>query len=152
MKQYNSDSNSGTSNDTDNISDTNLKRNSMKKFNRIVIAHININSLRNKFELLPNQVKGNIDILVVSETKSDDSFPVGQFKIPDYASPLNVNCNQFGVGIMVFVREDIPSNLLSIEELPIEGVYAALNLRKTKMFLCCSYQFLSEEDTKELRV
>ena len=49
MKQYNSDSNSGTSNDTDNISDTNLKRNSMKKFNRIVIAHMNINSLRNKF-------------------------------------------------------------------------------------------------------
>ena len=30
--------------------------------------------------------------------------------------------NQFGGGIMVFLRQDIPSNLLSIEELPIEEV------------------------------
>ena len=28
----------------------------------LVLAHLNINSLRNKFELLANQVKGNVDV------------------------------------------------------------------------------------------
>ena len=40
-----------------------------------VIGHININSIRNKFEMLFSMVKDNIDILMVSETKLDSSFP-----------------------------------------------------------------------------
>ena len=32
--------------------------------NKLVFAHVNINSLRNKFELLVDQVKENIDILI----------------------------------------------------------------------------------------
>ena len=40
-----------------------------------VIGHININSIRNKFEMLFTMVKDNIDILMVSETKLDSSFP-----------------------------------------------------------------------------
>ena len=48
---------------------------------RIVIAHININSIRNKFEVLLNGVRGNVDILIISETKIDDSFPLTQFLI-----------------------------------------------------------------------
>ena len=38
--------------------------------NRLVFAHININSLRNKFELLADQVKGNIDVLMMPEKKN----------------------------------------------------------------------------------
>ena len=76
-----------------------------------------MNSLKNKYELLADQVKRNIDVLVVSETKLDDLFYVGQFKIPGYASPFCIERNQFGGCIMVFVREDISSKLLSIEEL-----------------------------------
>ena len=37
-----------------------------------------MNSLRNKFESLFEQFTGNIDILMVSETKLDNSFPVSQ--------------------------------------------------------------------------
>ena len=40
-----------------------------------MIAHLNINSLRNKFDLLANQITGNVDVLVISETKLDASFP-----------------------------------------------------------------------------
>ena len=43
---------------------------------RIVIVQININSIRNKFEVLLN-----VDILIISETKIDDSFPLTQFLI-----------------------------------------------------------------------
>ena len=65
--EYNPDTDLGTSNDSDNISDTNLKTNCIKTFNWIVIAHLNINSLKNKFKLLAYRVKANVDILVVSE-------------------------------------------------------------------------------------
>ena len=47
--------------------------------NKLVFAHININSL-NKSELLVDQVKRNIDVLMTSETKIiDDSFPLAEF-------------------------------------------------------------------------
>ena len=45
----------------------------------LVFAHLNLNSIRNKFELLFEQVRGNIDVLMASETKIDDSFPIGNF-------------------------------------------------------------------------
>ena len=38
--------------------------------NNLVFAHININSLRNKFELLVDLVKGKIDVLMISEKKN----------------------------------------------------------------------------------
>ena len=43
--------------------------------NRLIISHLSVNSLRNKFVFLVPLVKGNIDILMLSETKLDSSFP-----------------------------------------------------------------------------
>ena len=43
-----------------------------KNLCRIIFAHLNINSLRNKFDALVDQIKGNVDILVISETKLDE--------------------------------------------------------------------------------
>ena len=54
----------------------NLKDIRKKNLRNIVIGHFNINSLRNKFDLLVEQIKGIIDVLDVSETKLDDSFPL----------------------------------------------------------------------------
>ena len=45
------------------------------------IGHINRNSLRKKFEPLKEIIKENIDILLVSETKIDDTFPEGHFAL-----------------------------------------------------------------------
>ena len=41
----------------------------------IIIGQLNINSVRNKFESLVRFVDKNLDILMVSETKTDDTFP-----------------------------------------------------------------------------
>ena len=41
-----------------------LKNIKQQNINRLVIAHLNINSLRSKFEQLASIIKGNIDILV----------------------------------------------------------------------------------------
>ena len=65
--EYKPDIDLGISNDTDNISDTSLKAIRIKTIDWIAIAYLNINSSRNKFELLANEGKGNVDFLVISK-------------------------------------------------------------------------------------
>ena len=43
--------------------------------NKFVVAHLNIISMRNKFEALIRNVSGEVDLLMISETKIDESFP-----------------------------------------------------------------------------
>ena len=43
----------------------------IKNANRLIIGHLNVNSLRNKFEMLEELIKDKIDILLISETKLD---------------------------------------------------------------------------------
>ena len=52
--------------------------------NRLICAHLNKNSVRNKFYLLSDIIKNNFNILMISETKLDLSFPNGQFQIHGY--------------------------------------------------------------------
>ena len=57
---------------------TELKNIRLKNVNDIIIiAQININSI----ELLSHHVSGNIDILIITKTKLDKSFPSGQFSL-----------------------------------------------------------------------
>ena len=56
-----------------------------KNLNWMLIAHLNINSLGNDSELLFEQVKEMVDVLITLETKLEDSLPVGQLKTPRYA-------------------------------------------------------------------
>ena len=106
---------------------------------KLAFAHLNINSIRNKFEMLSDQIKGNIDVLLVSETKIDDSFPIGNFLIDGFSTPYRLDRNSNGGGLMLFVREDVSSNLVEAEAKPIEGFYIELNLRNDKWLLNCSY-------------
>ena len=46
--------------------------------NRLIISHLNINSLRNNFEVLLKIVQDKLDILLISETKVDPSFSSSQ--------------------------------------------------------------------------
>ena len=66
--------------------------------------------------------------MLVSETKTDDGFPQGQFVIEGFTAPHRLDHNCLGGGLMLFVRSNIPSNLLTIEEKPIESFYVELNL------------------------
>ena len=51
-----------------------LKALRLKNANKLIIDYLNINSLRNKFEFLTSLIKDNIDILMISETKPDQTF------------------------------------------------------------------------------
>ena len=53
----------------------------IKNASRLIIGHLNINSLRNKFEMLEEIIKDKIDIFLISETKLDSSFQSKQFVI-----------------------------------------------------------------------
>ena len=54
---------------------------------RVIIGHININSARYKFEPLASFTNNNLDILMISETKIDDTFPHSQFLIKCFSVP-----------------------------------------------------------------
>ena len=76
---------------------------------------------------------------MISETKLDYSFPEGQFLIAGYSTPYRINCNCHGGGIMLYVRADIPSKLLSTELLPVKGFYIEINVQRKKWLLRCFY-------------
>ena len=97
---------------------SNIENIRSKNPNRLIIAQLNINSLRYKFDSLVEILRSNVDILLISETKTDSSFPTAQFKIGYTTYRLNRNPNVGG--ILLHVREDIPSTLLNTE-LFIEG-------------------------------
>ena len=107
--------------------------------NKLIFAHLNINSIRNKFEELISQVKGTVDVLMISETKIDECFPIANFLIDGFSQPYRVDRNSSDAGIMLHVREHIPSNLLKVESLPIEGFYVELKLRSENWLINCSY-------------
>ena len=54
----------------------------LRSVNRLIFGQININSIRNKFELLFSLILNNIDVLLISKTKIDNRFPVSQFCAP----------------------------------------------------------------------
>ena len=105
---------------------------------KLLFANLNINSIRNKSEILSDQIKGNIDVLLVSETKIDDSFPNENFLIDEFSTSYRLDRNSNGSGLILFFREDIPSNLFEAEAKPVEGFYIKLNLRNDKWLLNCS--------------
>ena len=91
-----------------------LKATRIANINRLMIDHINMNSIRNKFEMLSNSIIGNLNILMISETKLDSTFPSNQFTIEGYAAPIGFDRNSRGGGILLYMREDIPARLLTI--------------------------------------
>ena len=121
----------------DHITNIDLKPLRIRNLNKIVVGHFNINLIRNKFDFLTHQVQGNIDILMISKTKLDECFPSDQFCLP---LPFDGNGN--GGGILLYIREDIPSKLLSVNK-NIEGFFVEINLRHRKEWLLsCSYNII----------
>ena len=120
---------------------TKLKDIRITNLNRIVISHININSIRNKFELLAEAVMGNVNVLMVAETKNDKSFPTSQFILPGFTSPYRFDRTKEGGGVLVYIMEDIPYKLLNISYIAsdIECLGIEVSLRKVKCFVSFSY-------------
>ena len=50
---------------------------------------------------------------MISETKLDPSFPTGQFHIRGFSEPYRFDRNGNGGGILLYIREDVPSKLIN---------------------------------------
>ena len=118
-----------------------LKKTRVSNINRLIIGHLNINSLRNKIEALKSVINGNIDILVITETKIDQSFPICQFFIEGYSPPFQLDRDVNGGGVIIYVKEDIPVKLLKDHATPknVDGIFQEMNLKKYKWFLFGGY-------------
>ena len=77
--------------------------------------------------------------MLVSETKIDISFSSGQFIIPGFAPPYWFDRNSKGVGLLLYLREDIPSKIIFIFKFPVEGFVIEVNLCRKKLLLGCFY-------------
>ena len=65
---------------TNYVSEKSVRVIRQENSNHIIFVHVNIKSLRNKFDLLANQIIRNVDVLVISETKLDVSFLMSNLK------------------------------------------------------------------------
>ena len=88
-----------------------LKTLSLRNINRVIIGNININAFPDKFEQLKELVM-KYNVLVIIETKLDNSFPTSQFLEKDFAEPFRLDRNRNGGGIMIYIWDDIPRTLL----------------------------------------
>ena len=106
------------------------------------MAHTNINSLRNKFDMLTNSVTEYIDILMISEFKLDNTFPYALYHLKDFSNPYRLDRNCHDGEILVYVRDNIPSNLVKLDQNfeNFEGFLIELELsKKNKWLLSYSY-------------
>ena len=118
-----------------------------------MIGQLNINLIRNKFEKLTSLITNEIDVLLLSETKIDETFPLEQFS--GFAKPLSLDRNSRGGGIMLFIRDNIPFRLSKPGNLPsnTEALLTEINLRKKKWIICCgqnSNKFLINKFTYDI--
>ena len=49
-----------------------------------------------------------IDIMVIAETKIDNTLPTSQFMIEGFMKPFRYDRNQNGGGLLIYVREPVP--------------------------------------------
>ena len=103
---------------------------------KLILVHVNINLIRNKFDYLICMLEKNIDSILISEVKLDDSFSSAQLKIESFTTPYRYDSNNKGGGLVLYIREDIPTGLLQCKsQWNIESLSVEINLRKKKWFL-----------------
>ena len=104
--------------------------------NKLIVGHLNINSIRNKFEFFEDVINRNLDIILLPEAKLDDSFPSAEFILKEYGVPYRFDRNFKGGGLLFHIRGDIPQKFLKLRsDGNIESICVEINLRKRKSFI-----------------
>ena len=85
-------------------------------------------------------IENNVDILLISETKLNDSFPSGQLKICGFSMLYQYDRDSMGSRILLYVGDDIPTKLVKHDfGTSIENLSVGINLQKRKRFFNGSY-------------
>ena len=91
--------------------------------------------------MLASQVINNLDVVLVTETKLDDSFPTAQFLLHGFSKSYTLDHCSNGGGLLLYMKNDISSRLLTDHRLPdnVECLFTEINIRNKNWLLCCSY-------------
>lgn len=90
-----------------------------------------MNFFAKKLDAIKPIIPANADIMIFSETKLDSSYPTSQLLIDGFSIPFRKGRNCNGGGLLVYIREDIPSKLLSKHTFldDIEVLFVEVNLQ-----------------------
>ena len=112
-----------------------------KHSKNVFLGHLNVNSLRNKFESLNELIKDTFGIFLVSESKLDSSFLDNQFSIPGYRI-VRKDRNKNGGGILFYINEDVPFKVIESKQLlgNLEILTLEIILNKMKILLMGLYK------------
>ena len=111
----------------------------------MIIGHVNINSLRNKYDPCRSILQNGLcDIFTLSETKLDESFPTAQFHITNFTLHRK-DRNAHGGGIVTYIRSDLPHRRRTDLELNYASAFELVVLevqfyKKEKWFICSCYK------------
>ena len=90
-----------------------LKKLRLRNPKNVIIGNLNINSISGNFDHLKCLISNHVDILVLTETKLDETFATSSFLKDGFSSPFWLDRNRKSGGILINVRSDIPSKLLT---------------------------------------
>ena len=101
-----------------------------------MIGHLNIKSLRNKFEILEKLIKDKINI----RDKNWQFFSIRHVVNKGYSTLFRLDRNQNCKDLLLNVRKDLLFKILKegTPEKPIENFFVKINLRSKKWLLSCS--------------
>ena len=151
FEMLDSDSDSGSLQDSDSVSGSlqdaekvyirELHHIKCKHRKTLTFAHININSFRNKYVVLQDILYEKLaDILVISETKLDASFPNAQFHVEGYKL-YRKDRDSNGGGVIIYIRSDLTSRQRTdLETDQIECISVEILLGNTKWLVMGMYK------------
>ena len=108
---------------------------------KLIIGHININSIKNKFKILKSMLSEVLDVLMIIEVKLDDSFPEQQFHMEGFNIPFRLDRNRHGGRLLIYVCNNINAVFLKSYVFPdnIDAFFIEILRKSYKWLICCSY-------------
>ena len=113
----------------------------------LIIGYFNINSVRNKFSRFQQTVLNKTDILLLSETKIDDSFPDSQFFAESFKMYRRDRTKTVG-GLLLYINENLSGKIISSYKFKenSEIVLFGFSVSNKKWLLLDNYKPLSQND------
>ena len=107
----------------------------------VLLGHLNINSVRNKFESTNELIRNNFDIFVITESKLDSSFADSQFHVPGYRL-FRKDRNKNGGGLMCYINQDLPVKIVTSYKFPrnLKVLPIEITIGKRKILLLGLYR------------
>jgi exonuclease III len=123
--------------------------------NCLKFAHINVNSIRNKFGPLAEIMqKGIIDVMSIQESKLDMSFPLQQFYCNGFKMYRKDHAANAG-GIILYIRNDLVQRRREDLEFDVDNEFGRLEsicvetyVHSEKWLICSTYKQPKMKDSK----